>query len=504
MLKRSLAIIVFLSLALFMAVKFYHAKLQASQGETLPFAVNCSNLKVGMLRFSGRVLVHDHWIRKFDLSHHPELAVEQQLKFLAGDIHFGSLSQLKTKLILLNEHRVLIKKINTQSYGKNLLITPDANQVGLEIKSPDAALSIEYEAEQSIAICGNELEKLSIDLPVDPYTAFWLVPKPEWRPFIFLKQREVVNPCANSEIVSAPHASGYPFLWLPRAEGIDANGAAFQCDQWLHQGIEYQTANGSFSPELANSKKLRLTEVEKLPELNMALFFGLVSGGDEEKSLDAAKTFFLNHKGDLFTIIESERHATSQIKEKQDASVFAALYFLHQLCTLATLDHFEVESSQKVLTIHAQATLKTTKKKLHINIHIASTNYSYDWQKRPLLQEMQDSQFIFYIGHSAIGENLDWSRVSAGFPKKQNYQMIGVISCYSTAFYPSYYEKYRAIEKLKTDLLLVDLVSYRYLLPLGILSYLDHVEVPGHATLAQELSKFVSGTEIVLWQRKGE
>jgi hypothetical protein len=99
-----------------------------------------------------------------------------------------------------------------------------------------------------------------------------------------------------------------------------------------------------------------------------------------------------------------------------------------------------------------------------------------------LMIHLENADLIFYVAHSGHGLNFDFKKImnelkmsEAEFQKginKNPYQMLGIISCFSSTDHFNEYFNYRD-DSNTSDLIIMDTEGYPYLSPISFVRYLD-------------------------------
>ncbi len=445
----------------------------------------CANPILGDLVFSGKIIVHQRQINQFAINKNPMAAVREQLLYLNGDVHFGSLSG--KEIILLQENRIKVRKVSSTNYGRDLLID-DANREDV-LKKSDNALLIEYDAEQEIVFCAkpkNPGPLLAVELPIDPYNAYWLVPKSE-RVLVQSNNREIyTNPCADKEIAQVPGAHHYWYTW--NAKRSD------KCEQILQPDRDYQIISAKFVPRRPIKYLGKLHELKLSSPIDMGLIFGFVSENNPTVSIKDAKAFFRRNEKEISKLVKQGIALPAQNKESQDAAVWAILDFFDQIHTAASFDSLSIDQKEQYLLLTAEGHLKFSKKIIRIRVYLGDIHPDSKEYRESILSLLNTSNIFFYIGHAEGGKNIDWNKLGSTPETFSKNQFIGIISCFATSFF---HLKNLAMQRGST-LFLADFQQYRYLVPLGLLQFLDKNTSLKNNSLSSTFEKFVSKDETFL------
>jgi len=464
--------------------------------ETFPLYLNCPDAVAGVLQFNGRALVLSKVAQKMGLLAAPIKAVDRQIQFLDGDIHFGLNLNTEPKIVLERGSHIEVLSVKPVKYGYSLEI--DGNEYGLEngVREDDPAFMIEYRAEKAVTVCKGVRDganSLWVHLPIDPYLAYWFVAPQQRRPIVFRNHHLTTNPCVDRSFVEIDDPSEYWYAWNPTETGIDANGESYDCARILKPDSDYLAINARLNLARPNKSKVQFDQLLSTPSWQISVIFGFVSRMAEEKTLADAKSFF-----------SMGFHPMGEVsRESQDAAVWALIDFVNQLKGLADLGPLEFVENGQSLTWSSKGRLRKLGKPFQLNIYLGPTSVDSADFKRFLISAIARSQFLFYTGHSGMGQKMDWSGIKNNFSATLPYQLLFLIGCFSDSYFDRSYVEFRNEHHLSTDVLLTDFQSYRYLLPIRLLEYINQIESDDRMSLTEELTKELDRHEVLAYTREG-
>lgn len=504
----------------------------------IPIYAGCAEAKVGTIKFTGKVVTHHLLAKLFSFEKNPQSAVELQLRYLQGWLHHGDpTGNAKKTLGLLRTRKIKILKKSWEHYGRSLDVDPqNGDDTSIypkqfsethHISANDRALHITYEVEQQVYGCGTEQkEAVKIALPFDPQLAFWLVPADRRKEIRFGPHRAVTNPCSYSQMADLKRPSLYWYVWNPIAQS-PANPTAekqnqFNCRELLTAGVDYQWLDADFVGSARATEPEWFSQLAAQPSLDVRMIFGLISPTTTRKTLDDALLWLRGESGDLrvnanllMARLKKARAAGEPSFLAQDPAVWSLLEFTNALGQIADLDKPELKDAGTHFLFTLSGRLKFSQKPLHMQIYFGPTDViqknAYHWPF--LLSSLTESSLVFYVGHSGIGNNLDFKRFAAAVElslseleariSQQPYQLFSIISCYSNSYFSEDYFKFRRRPGLVSDLMLTAQGFYAFLAPAAFLYFLDLNFTSQRPSLERALQFGLRSGEVTIIERNG-
>lgn len=500
---------------------FSEAKLRDENAsrETFPSIANCKRPIQGAITFSAHMYVHEAFFNHLALEKNASEAIDKHLRYLNG--YYNSSRREGFRAHLLGRPEFRIERIDKVTYGHSLEFDhlagdpqsyPERFRKDTLIQPTDEARRISYSAEQGVVICSDEearvIKTVKIALPRDPYLAFWSVRKTERRPLAFHRHKEVTNFCAHPQIASLRQPANYWYVWNPSAKGKDDRGVEFDCSRVLEEGTDYLVTEAKLKIAELPQSSVTFDEALKVKDWQTSIVFGFVRDGDSKSLMNGVKPFL---EGKTIAQLQS---IDPETLGDVDASMYALLKFLDGVDEISDIQNGSVKARETHFEIELETKLKTSGRSLRYSIYFGPTA---EWQEKelhwPFIRSALDSsQFIFFVGHSGMGKGMNFQNLKeklgmsdndvAISMKRQKYQMLGIISCYSMYYFGSDYLQLRKGFERTTDLLLVGSEQYLFALPLAYFSYLDMKAAGAKVSLRKAMSLFLKDDEAVYVSRQ--
>lgn len=468
------------------------------------------------VRLDGKLVLNERFLpagaaeREIAVRH----AIREQLKFVPAALLFDP-EVRSLGAFYADVERVPIESVKTHpgTYGLDLAIdrvhdpgtTQDRDYVLRAEKAGstqgrDPSLVVTYRAPLRIAACvagGGALGK--VDLPADPYLAYWMVPPTERRPTA--SDQRLDNPCADSQLSEPGFPSFYYYGWEPKRLDPDHG---FRCDRWLHEGRQF------FASALTWGESDSAVPLEPLAELVRAdggsgrpISVSVIIGALRPWTLpvDVAGLARALASGDRAPVQAAQRLAArGRTFETLDPGAREMLRFLSLCPEVLDVEAQDVEEAGRGLRVELRGRLRESKRGVDLRVFFGITSEDVPpgashWDE--LERALVTSDLLFYIGHSGMGRNLDpdllaaRAGVSSKFLRRPPYQLIGLLSCRAYGEYLGRWIQALGSEG-RTDLLaLAGSQGEVHLVPLAILDYLDHASIGDWSDFAASIESVV-------------
>lgn len=485
----------------------------AQSKDVFPAFSGCRDGLKGHLNFNGKLKVTDQFYRYYKLNAEPTVAVKAQTRFLLGYLNYQTSSSIK--IIPLNGENIKILGVKQTSYGRDLIIPPfkdDATLYPFDIFKENnflkstKAWEISYEAKIPAVMCDQKKKNIvsvPISVPLDPYLAYWLVPVKERRTISFFGKTENINPCSYGLMTHMVHPSMYWYAWKP-----ENHGENFNCKKLLESGKDYLSLKAEFRPELSVEEPVQFEKLRALDKINISILFGQVAYGDAKVSLVHAKKLLSQYKS-LSDITPQSLDPKTQ--KLIDPSVYVFLTFYKELKKLSNISKETLDFNDDHLIIQIDGKLKLSHKDFSIKFFIGPTGKRNPKHFSFLKDAFTESDLIYYVGHSGMGYDMDFESMKSHLKlsnneldrilNKKSYQMLGIISCYSTFYYGTQYANIRKKPDHVTDVVLVSIGTFPFKIPLGLISYLDGKLVSRDLHFDGHLAPYLEAGEAVILNR---
>lgn len=404
-------------------------------------------------------------------------AIVQHLRFAQG--HFVNQASSSGRVVMKMSTDPTIESIRVQKSSYPFALEVDAiDHPDVKITHPyllsalktrtiakgDAGLKVSFSARLTAMYCGSKTipTHLDIDLPSEPYLAYWLVPTRDRREIHWHLSNFKINPCADSEYADIPDPYYYWYFWKPQATGLDAKDRPFQCKTWFRENHEFVSAK--VSDIVVDKAPARFGFSGRWPaSLRIAAIFGVVDPKgfifDYRAALAkiaARKTTTLQDVVSLFA-----RPATDRPLDPGSDNVTT---FVRELPTLIFSKSASItaDADNGILTIESH--LAKSAKSVRIEIYFGQTDVltvaepSY-W--RAVSSALAHDDVVLYAGHSGLGENLKLTNVLAAakldgealLRDAPARQILGFFSCYSYSYFGDEIAQARARASKSTDVI---------------------------------------------------
>ena len=431
-----------------------------------PLSVRCDGARVGSLDFQGRAIAHGDFLPK-----NPEELVRDQLKYIDGFVDY--IDHSNTRLVPHLEKNFDILTVKKIPYPVDVFLDkievdsshyPD-EVLGKWYKKGAEAMEVTYRAVVKATRCKTPQESYDLILPLDPYLAYWYVPKDKRVEMAYGPEKKALTtPCAHRLMVQFKYPNMYWNVWMPRAKA---------CGGFLREDLHLGLFRAAFTPGPREQKRVEFSYLnDQRDRIDISFVSGLLHPMDTDENLKNIRKLLEN----INSIDEIDRE-----KQKgQDTATLATLTFMHLMRTLARDIHWSAEDRRDHLIFKSEGRLIHSKRPLSIQIYLGPT---VDYQKgrlhwQFLSDALKRSDFIFYSGHSGMGytltlENLKKNSNFKTFENTPAHQFIAVLSCSSISYFGRDFIEGRNLSGRTTDFLLTGFDDHSYQLVPAVIQYID-------------------------------
>lgn len=483
------------------------------QEKSFPITTSCPSPRDVELTYTATTVVHKGLTT--DLPAAVAGAMELQSRFLRGYLN----STYNQKII---NHRILITaekksfKILEQTdspYSMSITLPEGASKTHnryvtaafkkKNLSPRDPAQRVTYQAVLSAIECfhHSELPEITAVLPLDPHLAFWALPSSLHRPVKYFATSRVTNPCSAPTWALMSDDNLYWYFWSPEARTKDV-----QCPQELEarQAVTKVPLEIRVRPP-EPKQEVGFEQLAAGSGVSVGIIWGFMNDRPSPvAAIEGLRDLFegrtIGHEF-LKTVL---KQAKTRGLFNFDSSMPALIDLLAKTESFINNAVFTVKIGEKSAKLQVRGVLKQSRKDVTIDVYFGNTSlYKDDLYQAPLLEFLRHKDLVFYVGHSGMGDNLDFSKIETAnliSASEKRYQFFGIIGCYSLAEYGHDYLKLRPSDST-TDLLLTYSEAYSYLLPNGFLNHLDKVMGGQKSSLAMELERH-SLKQDILWMNR--
>lgn len=379
-------------------------------------------------------------------------AINQQMKFINV-----ALARMNPKQLLWSSKDYLppqIKILKTEStlYPIEVLIDPPPFlkstadsylQKALKknkITRGEKALRITYQASLNLYLCSKEntrAQNLLVVLPLDPYLAYWSVPKNRREQIHWREYSQFTNPCVDAEYVSENDPEEMWYYWHPLAQTAVC--------QELVNGPLVVSAELKPQKSLEVAKDIRFDELKKTAELRISIFVG-------HYTFDQTDNFnleLIKKSADTFLQQTDFESAKAHLPYSNNIHLPALNTFL---ITVWSAERAMKEVTRDVqynsfgVEVILQGKLKKSGHSTKLRIYLAAPKGpGREYFLSAFGQAIQRDQIILYSGHSGAGRHFSPDSFTEEILRLTEkpilkdpltYQVIGLFSCYSLLYFP--------------------------------------------------------------------
>lgn len=399
---------------------------------------------------------------------HFQVAYYQQMFAFTNAHDYNQNSKLKWSSLSDAEPKIKILKVDDATYPYDAEIPSDIDIVAFP---PDAtvylnnlkalgkttkgapAKRITYEFENDLFMCFNEkkvdLEGLKVVHPLDPYTAYFIIPVAERKLITndVRKTSHTVNPCMNP--VSMPPNGQNPFFlwysWRPFAEGHDSNHTAFNCNQYYKENESIKRLELSLSENVP--KDIQQLNFAKFRDLDRPLEVAIFLGAQE------SLTYKKLNKEDAERYVKrflSGIDALTAKKElpvhenKYDPKFSTTLWLMRNIAEQMDLKNASMNIQEYHAQINIKGKLKLSKRDLNLKLFFSQTNPKYPGAEefgQSFADEFLKSDVVIYEGHvnsgNVFADTLAKNKevMLKNQNKNINYQIFALYSCTANFYF---------------------------------------------------------------------
>lgn len=428
-------------------------------------------------------------------------AIREQVKYAAASLRFDagarSLGDFYVSVIPESIERIQTRPgryplelaIDDVPHIDTIPYVASALQAG-QTRSDDPAMLVSYHATLKAGACLKDPQgrlPAAVDLPADPYLAFWMVPKEGRRRIRYEKATQLTNPCADSELADLRFPSFYFYVWDPHRIGHDAENHSFACGTRLREGREFSARPLRWEKTPSRGFSTPLAELVSRPAdpLHVSVFLGTYQPWTVPLDIAAIYSRLVRPGSDL------SQTATAMLLDHSlppawDGGTRYLVDFLRQIRNVLIIDRESAVKGEHSILFSFDGRLWRSKRKVELRVFFGQTSEDArgggaHWKE--LAKSLEQSDLVFYIGHSGMGHNLDLTTLadrthySLGGKRRPSYQLIGLITCRG---FEEYIETWATALKntRRTDLLaMTSAQGAVHRVPLAALSYLDRLSV---------------------------
>ena len=210
--------------------------------------------------------------------------MEQQLKYIDGLVDYTNHS--KARFVPHREKNFEILEVKNIGYPIDIFL--DRVQVDSS-RYPDEALArwykkggnatqVSYLAKVKVTRCKSVENKCDLVLPLDPYFAYWYVPKDKRVEMVYGNVKSVTTPCAYKSMAHLRNPSSYWNTWKPGAK---------DCKGLLKKNLHVGIFKARFIPENIERKKIEFPHLKN--EIKISLISGLLHPISTDENLKMAR-----------------------------------------------------------------------------------------------------------------------------------------------------------------------------------------------------------------------
>jgi hypothetical protein len=470
--------------------------------ESFPVVPHCATPQFGEIRYTASAWVTADWARHLGVDMALQVARAHE-RFVLGFFNYDPVGKQVARIFPLDGKSLRILSVRAAPYphavdfdgpqGDTLRFPPSLRKPRA-LKAGSPAQEIRYEARlQALSCGGTGVLDLPLDLPADPFLAYWMVPPRGRVEASFETQTARINPCADPQMVDLRDPVHFWYVWAPNRRG--------SCREWTTVGAQTRRVLASFTPRPALPATLSFSHLQARPVWQVGFIWGL---GDNSRSATAQMPMVHElYRGWEQEGFRPDAEARRRLWERYKAAghtVWAGMQQLQGLVEITTDTTFHASFNADSLLVEVRGRLNNSDRPLHVRFFIGSTDQAggkpghWDFTRQSLARD----DLVFYVGHAGMGENMNLAYLHP-LARGPDYQLLGLITCYSTNYYGRRYLEAR--EGQTTDLLRVGSGRYPYLVPLATLAYLDGQAAGKQVSWQRALARVVAPDEIVLVER---
>lgn len=462
--------------------------IESSEIEQVPLSAQCVRPMHGDFKFHSRVLTPFKIAQEHDAVSHPERLANEQVKFLRGFFHFSEIDGLRVNTLASSDIQVVsARKV---PYRHRLRLDPPEvpsrklTTVSVpEISVGEPGFAVEYNARVSGIVCERTTTPkfpLELTLPLDPYLAYWYVPKAGRRLVSWNRIQNVTNPCSYEQMADLKQPNMYWYVWNPKKKGKD-----FDCSALLDRD-KLVPISALFEPERAPAADYSIASQLGNGPIHIALIFGFLLPRQSESALRELE-------------LNASHFGRSPNWPNGDPGIQIANMMLDLLGNLTDLGEWKVSRTGGSYIFSTKGHLKESKREVEIDAFLGPT---VEYQKGTkhwefLADALEKDDFIFYQGHAGMGTTFGMEELSRqmghSFEPKTlpHYQFVGILSCFSTDYYGDDIKKLRSKQGLTTDLMLAGYEGFAFMMIPAVLQYVDLSLAGRQVSIKKSMERFL-------------
>ena len=318
-----------------------------------------------------------------------------------------------------------------------------------KIEKGEPAVKISYIFEANEYLCLNSKNASDVNAikhiqPVDPYLAYFYVPKMQRRP-ISHPHRELtyhINPCLNPGYIDDGGVSpfGLWYYWRPFIEGHDKDKQSFDCNLFYREGVTVNTVPVTFTE---NTPKATVSlDLEKFDISDRPIKTSLFLGAYRNKNFQPFVVEDVERLIHLYTSSIELKEATDNLPyKKYDPALSSLLIVTWKIGKHLDIIKKEIEVKENYVKLILKGKLKLSKKDLELGIYLSPSSEKspgYENFSRFAAENFLTSDIFIYEGHSADGTVFNGAfqeLKNKTNSSKLKYQILGLFSCSSDLNY---------------------------------------------------------------------
>jgi hypothetical protein len=416
------------------------------QFNTVPGMIGCEDgYKKLKITYESEIIIHGSYFKDAPKESQVIKFLNEQTKFLFGTFHDG-IPMKSFNFFVSNERpEFKIHRIYNTQYGSDLTVdkleSPRASDYlnyfysnKISPKRNDQAFAVNFTTDISVHFCGSIVPtELSLTLPKDPYLAYWSVNPTERRLMKNAHFTNITNPCAHDEFVEIKSPTFLWYSWSPRRKSYDANKKIFDCTQLVQNKV---VTSAMITQIPLMQKKMNFHWKNKNKIFLSAIFGRINNSPDGIRKANEVFQKLVDKKVSDWNLLKAD------ITGAGDLGLISFVSFFEEIEKKYKVN-FKFDQKRKIY----QAVIEKDKKIIELNLYFGGTDL--EWEKDPyylsnLLYFFEHSDLFFYFGHSGMGQNFDFKRISEGLniPEHEIVKKIrtkkevfySFMGCYSTAY----------------------------------------------------------------------
>ncbi len=390
-------------------------------------------------------------------------------------------------------------------------------------KKGDKAVSIKAKVSLRAFFCMDgsapplNSDQIKFYMPVDPQTAFEVIPKNEWIEIAHARngKKSTSNPCIDPEGVINGETRSHMFnnlfyyFWHPTLKGVDTKGRPFDCSTWYKEGVSYQSLKVNiFDYEDENIKKLPFNDIvseKKAVDITIALGF------TKNPHININAEWFKSVFDNIFTAQKKDfdlllpRFDTAQ---EQDLSIDKLMILLWRLKDQFIIDKKDLIVDEDIIKIKIDGKFKVSKLPVKLTLFLGTIKRDmprFDETRTAFANGLIGSDIFIYNGHASFGESLSPDTLNLE-TMVQNYkgevpknQIIALFSC--QAFFSYEPKKFSALPTIGKRGWIHSLGNYKEISSngtLGVLASLDQAALNGEFVPFEKWTKTFSNDNFLM------